>query len=809
MTIEKNPKIIHRIYFENFKPFRDPYLHFLDSWHKEMPDYKIMLWGKDNLNVEESAWTRRANEDKDPVFLAEYFRWKVLSEFGGIYLDADCEIVNGKVLSGLLDELYSQDDFDVFFGVEERANGHPTAQTIAAKKSADLVTYMRSLYQDSLAPLWRWRGQRGLIGPQLMSLYFWDKGINVPDNGFFKNIDEPVIAARAKVYPQYYFSPKFAILGDNIDYQEDKTCVYHMFANANVDFSSNKRLDQVRKDALTFDEYRKSLEQALTFPRHYHASHFQIREGAHTDRGITASASDGLVFYGPYFSLPNGQYLARLNLLASPTQGSVKIAVTADSGNEELAVRRLKFDSKLVSAIDISFEIDAATRAGIEVTLSVEGIDRLEFESLNIEKKSGDALPIALSATSKEKKPSLRKLHRIYFGFDGKPDQFPHYLETWKEQLPDFEIIHWNSSNLPMDINPYVRQLYKEHDHAFLTDYFRWYVLKEFGGTYLDADVEIVNGNIYRTLIEELETTSEIEAFIGIDEKSGGWYTAHSMASKPQSEIARFMCNLYENFGSFTAWRKKGFYFWAPQLTALYFANRGHNKDGMGTSPHLDHPIVVAGVKIYPQEWFAPLAPTGDAKKPFKLNAMTENSCLAHHFACSWHDEDSMYLAHSRKHGGQANVMLRDLLASQSNQSFLASGDRIQTVAGAKRADGIATRGVDGHFCFGPYTQVDRGNYELIFEIDDVVRLGTVVAEVAADSGNVIIERRTISDASIDGKKIIIDFSADKRHDDVEFRLSVGKDSEFLLKEIKIRRLDEPISNKSSASKFFKSLLGL
>ena len=60
---------------------------------------------------------------------------------------------------------------------------------------------------------------------------------------------------------------------------------------------------------------------------------------------------------------------------------------------------------------------------------------------------------------------------------------------------------------------------------------------REYGGAYLDADVEIVNGAIFRKLIDQLEESPECDAFIGIDEKAGGWYTAHSMASKPGSRI--------------------------------------------------------------------------------------------------------------------------------------------------------------------------------------------------------------------------------------------------------------------------------
>ncbi len=259
---------------------------------------------------------------------------------------------------------------------------------------------------------------------------------------------------------------------------------------------------------------------------------------------------------------------------------------------------------------------------------------------------------------------NLKKLHRIYFGFDGKPDAFSGYLETWKRELPDFEICRWDASNLPMDANDYTRTLYAERDHAFLTDYFRWWVLREHGGVYLDADVEVVNGRGFSQIVSELEEATSFDAFIGIDERQGGWYTAHSMASKPHSAIADFMCGVYANLGPLRVWRKKALYLWAPQLTALYFAHSGHIVDGMGATAYLDTPIVAARVKIYPQEYFSPLAPTGNPEKPFVLSACTENTMLCHHFACTWHDASSIYKSYAEQRGGSAGTMLRDIQQS-------------------------------------------------------------------------------------------------------------------------------------------------
>jgi hypothetical protein len=260
---------------------------------------------------------------------------------------------------------------------------------------------------------------------------------------------------------------------------------------------------------------------------------------------------------------------------------------------------------------------------------------------------------------------SLKKIHRIYFGFDGKPDPYEDYLETWERQLPEYEILHWNSENLPIDICEYAKKMFELKDHAFLSDYFRWYLLNEFGGIYLDADIEIINGRVFNQLIEELEMDPNIDSFIGIDEKRGGWYTAHSMASKPKSEISSFMRSTYESFVTLYLWRRKDFYLMAPQLTALYFTSKGENVDGMGSTPNLIEPIIKSTTKIYPQDWFSPITPiVKDGIGTFGLSSLTDNTCLCHHFSGSWHNQDSIYAKSILSRGGR-NLMLCDYLENQ------------------------------------------------------------------------------------------------------------------------------------------------
>lgn len=776
----ENPKIIHRIYFTNFAPFHDPYERFLESWYREMPDYKIMLWGKDNLDVDQIEWTRRAAEDKQPVFLSEYFRWKILAQYGGLYLDADCEIVDGLTLHNLLNELYSQEKYDNFFGVEERGNGYPTAQTFAAKTGDDLVQYMIDLYENRLAPLWQWRETRALIGPQLISTYFLNKKINEASAGYFVNLDKPVIKNRSKIYPQKYFSPKFTIVGDKIDYEQGKTCVYHMFANANVDFSGNERLSQERHRALTFAEYRSELERALAFPRVFDARSLSPGCGTY-EGGRVISHDDGVVSFGPYTTMPVGKYHANWYFSSLPGWGYLTLSVTSNFTKKKIASVKIDLNGCANRVLGVEFEIKKEAEHNVEFSVHTAG--------------SAGAGPVSLEriivnmAHSNQVRPSkrgsLKLLHRVYFGFDGKPDQFPAYLKTWEKELPDFEIKHWNAQNLPMDINPYVKQLYKERDHAFLTDFFRWYLLREYGGTYLDADVEVVNGKTYAALIAKLEASSEYDAFIGIDEKGGGWYTAHSMASKPGSDISKFMCELYENFGSFTAWRKQGLYFWAPQLVGLYFSNRGYNVDGMGTAPHLTEPTVRGGVKIYPQDWFSPLAPTGNPAQPFILNALTDNTSLCHHFACSWHDSSSIYLQHSQSKGGQANVLLRDLTSPPSSQSFKYPADLASEV-GVTHGDFIITSGMEGCLVFTKAISLSTGKYAAAVELHEIVALNEVRVAIASASRPEPVKEYSVDATNIVDGALVVQFDLPTPQD-ITVKIFVGPESVLAVKAIHLR----------------------
>ena len=83
-------------------------------------------------------------------------------------------------------------------------------------------------------------------------------------------------------------------------------------------------------------------------------------------------------------------------------------------------------------------------------------------------------------------------IHYCWFGRTEKPKEVLEYIETWKQNLPDFEIREWNEDNFDVNIIPYTQEAYEAKKYAFVSDYARFWILYHHGGLYFDTDVEVI-----------------------------------------------------------------------------------------------------------------------------------------------------------------------------------------------------------------------------------------------------------------------------------------------------------------------------
>ena len=95
-------KIIHYCWFGP-KPLGKLENKCLKSWKKYFPDYKIMKWSEENVNLEECEFIKEAYANKKWAYVADYARTKALYEYGGIYFDTDMEVI--KNMDEFIDKL--------------------------------------------------------------------------------------------------------------------------------------------------------------------------------------------------------------------------------------------------------------------------------------------------------------------------------------------------------------------------------------------------------------------------------------------------------------------------------------------------------------------------------------------------------------------------------------------------------------------------------------------------------------------------------------------------------------------------------
>ena len=181
-------------------------------------------------------------------------------------------------------------------------------------------------------------------------------------------------------------------------------------------------------------------------------------------------------------------------------------------------------------------------------------------------------------------------------------------IRSWKENLPDYKIVIWNEDKFDINSNPYTKRAYEEKKFAFVSDYVRLYALYNFGGIYLDTDVEVK-----RNLDEFLKH----DAFIGY-EKPGILGTGIIGSSKKNKWIGEVL-DYYEKIVS-----KNTFEFQAnPYIFSKVSLGYGLR------SEDINHKLE-CGVYVYSSDYFSPIDWSSRA-----LN-ITKNTHTIHYYNASW-----------------------------------------------------------------------------------------------------------------------------------------------------------------------------
>ena len=206
-----------------------------------------------------------------------------------------------------------------------------------------------------------------------------------------------------------------------------------------------------------------------------------------------------------------------------------------------------------------------------------------------------------------------KKIHYFWIGGNPKPESVLYCIDSWIKYCPDYEIIEWNESNYDFTKNEYMRQAYEAKKWGFVPDYARLDVIYQYGGIYLDTDVEII-----RDFSEYLENSDLVFGF-----ESDRLLTTAFIASVPNHPLIEAFEKSYWNRhfilkdGSFDVTCIND----RISELAVYW----------GLDLDLDaYQELKDNIKVYPRDYFAAFDIYNWHTK------VTENTCAIHHMAASW-----------------------------------------------------------------------------------------------------------------------------------------------------------------------------
>lgn len=208
------------------------------------------------------------------------------------------------------------------------------------------------------------------------------------------------------------------------------------------------------------------------------------------------------------------------------------------------------------------------------------------------------------------------KFHYCWFGNSPKSPLILKCIASWRRYCPNAEIIEWNESNFDINVSRYTKEAYLSKKWAFVSDYCRFYVLYNYGGVYLDTDVELLRN------IDDLPTN-----FVGFENPN---FVASGLIRGAQK--GDWFCKLMlKDFNKDVFIISQGVF---NEKTVCERETELLCKYGLKRNNKYQQ---IVDLSIFPSDFFCPIDyKTGDIK-------ITKNTHSIHHYAASWCKEEMCY----------------------------------------------------------------------------------------------------------------------------------------------------------------------
>ncbi len=83
-------------------------------------------------------------------------------------------------------------------------------------------------------------------------------------------------------------------------------------------------------------------------------------------------------------------------------------------------------------------------------------------------------------------------IHYCWLSNEPIPQKLLDYMQSWRNVLPDYDFMLWNFDRFDKESSLWVKQAFDNKKYAFAADFIRLFALYNYGGIYLDMDVEVL-----------------------------------------------------------------------------------------------------------------------------------------------------------------------------------------------------------------------------------------------------------------------------------------------------------------------------
>lgn len=217
-------------------------------------------------------------------------------------------------------------------------------------------------------------------------------------------------------------------------------------------------------------------------------------------------------------------------------------------------------------------------------------------------------------------------IHCCWFGGKEIPKEYKKYIATWRKQCPDYKIYCWTEKNYDINRNQFMKDAYDKQKWGFVPDFARLDIIYNYGGIYLDTDVE---------LLKNLDDLLNNQMFVGMENKGYialglgfGAEKGHPFIKELRDRYKEmeFLCegDVVKNLASPSVQ--------TPMFKKKYKVNFRENKT-----------YRFEDCTVYAKEYFCPESfPSGDVE-------ITDNTYSWHHYSASWYSKRDRFALFARR----------------------------------------------------------------------------------------------------------------------------------------------------------------